>query len=81
MGNRHSRAARRGSRESVCTEWPRLVLDYWGGNNGNHGNHGIGGKEVVPYDQWDRLRSCDLKIVYIPKQGHLLSVRALTSAL
>ena len=33
------------------------------GNNGNHGNHGIGGKEVVPSDQWDRLRSntcCDL---------------------
>ena len=32
-------------------------------NVGNNGNHGIGGKEVVPSDQWDRLRSntwCDL---------------------
>ena len=35
------------------------------GNNGNHGNHGIGVKEVVPSDQWDRLRSntcCDLNM-------------------
>ena len=34
-------------------------------NQGNHGNHGIGGKEVVPSDQWDHLRSnacCNLNM-------------------
>ena len=32
---------------------------------GNHGNHGIGGKEVVPSDQCDRLCSntrCNLNM-------------------
>ena len=34
-------------------------------NVGSNGNHGIGGKVVVPSDQWDRLHSdtcCDLNM-------------------
>ena len=26
-----------GSREPVCTEWPRLVLGYWGGEHSDPG--------------------------------------------